>query len=500
MGLNLIQKIEFFYVIILIDKTYSILFNLIQKMVNQQTNKWMQELVSNFDNISVTNVSDTNYGDDNPNSAVMYTIFGKYHKLGPSMDEEDLIDEIQDATDVNWDEVSAIRKLSEFIMEEFSDQLNWVIVLFNRVMTKKIIDRFRKQLLIATKTPKVLDNLIDTKEKAMYVMLNVNEGMFNDIFNHVCVSGHVRLIELLLKDIRVTDDMFHSQFTDACQNGRTATVGVLLKDSRLTTDALNSGFISACGNDDHIIFDVLFTDPRITNDMINNGFINAYTVNNFRTVEILNTDPRITNDTINIAFGIVTKVYKTSRVLNQSILIILKHPYLTNNIFNQYVSSIYSTKYSHVKQPFDIEIYFDVLIQDQRITNKTLIVCFQYAYTRQNQNLNLLESMLKLNRNSVDFIAPVLINVFKHIDYKYDQMRQSSHNMSTVDHFQQEIVRIYITLNQFLKHDEVSLELLQSLRDTPLQNNIKYRRHDLRFSHTVGSSIRDEISRRGGQN
>jgi hypothetical protein len=470
----------------------------------------MQELVSNFDNISVTNVSDTNYGDDNPNSAVMYTIFGKYHKLGPSMDEEDLIDEIQDATDVNWDEVSAIRKLPEFIMEEFSDQLNWVIVLFNRVMTKKIIDRFRKQLLIAPKTPKVLDNLIDTKEKAMYVMLNVNEGMFNDIFNHVCVSGYVRLIELLLKDIRVTDDMFQSRFTNACQNGRTASVEVLLKDSRLTIDAFNgqfisacqtghaatvelllkdsrltedaieSGFTFACSNNDRTIFEFLNTNSRIKKTVVNNVFVNACRDNNLRIVELLITNPRI--NTINIAFGIVTELLEKSCVLNQLLFIILKHPYITNDIFNQYVNRIYNidNRYPYVKQPFDIGIYFDVLVQDQRITNETLIVCFKYAYN--NNNRNLLGSMLKLNRNSIDFIVPVLEEIGTITGRLYKIMK--IHSNYERDRARDVIKKINDLCCQFIKHEEVTLELIRSLR-SKLSSILQY--------HLIDAEIKRRI-------
>jgi hypothetical protein len=220
------------------------------------------------------------------------------------MDEEDLIFEIQDAPDVNWDEVSAIRKLPEFIMEEFSDQLNWLTILLNRQMTKKTINRFRKQLTIVVKGERFFDNLTDDRHLIMFIALEVCPELFKDLFNYVCSHNLINLVRVLLKDPRISAYSIGHSFVDACKNNHFATVEVLLKDPRVSVDSINGGFRSACCvKHCATTVEVLLKDPRVSRDSINGGFRSACCVKHCATtVEVLLKDPRVSRDAFN--FGI----------------------------------------------------------------------------------------------------------------------------------------------------------------------------------------------------
>ena len=229
--------------------------------------------------------------------------YGKYHNLEPSMDEEDLIFEIINAPDINWDEVSAIRNLPEFIMEEFSDQLNWLIILLNRQMTKKTIDRFRKQLTIVVKGEGFFDNLTDDGHLIMFTVLDVCPELFVTLFRYVCSHNLINLVKFLLKDPRISVYSINSEFTYECHNGRVAIVEVLLKDPRVSADSINDGFRSACRNKCHAaIVEVLLKDPHVSADSINDGFRSACRDGHMTIVEVLYKDPHVSRDSFN--FGI----------------------------------------------------------------------------------------------------------------------------------------------------------------------------------------------------
>ena len=209
-------------------------------------------------------------------SLKLHEIFGSYCRLRSNMSKEDLKYEILINQDIDWDEVSAISTLPEFIMYEFRYQLNWKIILFHRPMNKKTIIRFEKYLLDAAETPNIIDDL----SKILLKNPLVTSEMINAGFMWVCRNNRPAIVESLLKTSLITSEMINCGFLWVCRNNGPAIVKLLLKTSLVTPQMIDDEFSYACRNNRLAIIELLLKTSLVTPKMIESAF--SYVCHNKR--------------------------------------------------------------------------------------------------------------------------------------------------------------------------------------------------------------------------
>lgn len=229
----------------------------------------------------------------------MHEIFGSYCRLKANMSKEDLKYEILINQDIDWDEVSAIPTLPEFIMYEFRYQLNWKIILFHRPMNKKTIRRFEKYLLDAAETPNIIDDL----SKILLKNPLVTSEMINAGFMWVCHNNRPAIVESLLKTSLITSEMINKGFLWVCRNNGPAIVELLLKTTLVTPQMIDDEFSYACRNLRLTIVKHLFKTSLVSPHMIDYEFSYACKNNRPTIVELLLKTSLVTSETIDTEFS-----------------------------------------------------------------------------------------------------------------------------------------------------------------------------------------------------
>lgn len=309
--------------------------------------EWINDLGSEFDKISVSNltISDTesshtekpyvkkqscNTVDTIDNIDILFEIFSKYKKFDRNLDEEELIFEIIECEEVDWFEISIMSNLPEFIMDEFSNQLNWVIILLNRKMLKRTLNKFKRELFNATKTHNFVNKLSTIDN---YVIINnilfINEELSTPIFVNACKNGNAHIVKLLLNNFKISNDNINVAFLYACEHNYDTMVEILVNDIRVTNKSFSIGFIDACKNGYVVIVRTLVNDSRNTPQIFNAGLVAACAKKHLLVVGFLARNFKITPSTFKSLFN---KACSNGQV--NIIQPLADNPSLTINIMN----------------------------------------------------------------------------------------------------------------------------------------------------------------------
>jgi hypothetical protein len=182
------------------------------------SNELDPEFINDLDNVSLTETDglsvrgkyDAHLAYAKTNAYILKKTFANYIDFDEDdeeIDEDDLIFMIQDYNNIDWEEVSMLPKLPEFIMEEFQNKLNWYTILTNRRMTVKTIKRFKTQLFHVTNRESFRNELNASNTHLLILLLIVNEKLLKRIFRdpmYYDISDEWE--SLLMKSFLITKD------------------------------------------------------------------------------------------------------------------------------------------------------------------------------------------------------------------------------------------------------------------------------------------------------
>ena len=299
-----------------------------------------QDVSVDFDNLSVAENSSVMYYTDMNRAArtaanefnTLKRIFGTHDDFSAYSYNEELILAIRHSREIDWNEISEISDLPEFIMDDFSDKLKWKILFFNRRMTKKTMKLFRSHLIKVINSDDFIMKLNDSNTHVLDIVLNLNDKLIPNVFAHgytnshgeiierlfdnpsitksmtneamrsACKNGHFEIVKLLENDPRIDNLCFSIKFHEACKKGHLEIVKSLVNDPRIANDDFCTGFQSACRNGHTEIVKSLVNDPRIANDDFGNEFYWACQNDHLDVVKLLVNYPRIDNNYFSVGF------------------------------------------------------------------------------------------------------------------------------------------------------------------------------------------------------
>ena len=307
-----------------------------------------------------------------------------------------------ESNNTNWDELSSTSDLSESIMEEFSDKLNWLLILFNRKMIKKTIKRFKHQLTLATKHKEFLTKITADKLLNIYIALELNSELSESIFVYVCMKGYNKIVEGILKNYTITPSSINEGFLDAfnnitnIDNSYVATVKIIIEMTDIKFETINESFIAVCMNGYTTIADTFIKKlcreigkpigkiGRAEAATIDKGFIIACEYNYVEIVNII---------LENIGFKVNTVHDEFLRACDDNRTDIVS--ILIDNICVNSDLNIFNRGFENACSSGNIDI-LNILIDNQHITPD--IIANGFLAACENKQLNVVNNLILNNR------------------------------------------------------------------------------------------------------
>jgi hypothetical protein len=271
--------------------------------MRESINELDPDFIDNLDNISLTETDGLSTAGRfnehlayvNSNAYTLKRTFAKYIEFDDG-DEDDLIFAIQDSENINWDEVSMLPKLPEFIMKEFQNKLNWNLTFFHRRMATKTIKLFKKHLFNVTNRTDFLSKLNDTNANLFDIIVNVNAELTFKIFNQACQNNYVKWISTLLQYYKnISSREIKYIFYESCHHtSQLSIVRVLMNNPTISPEDIQHGFMLACYYKSMPVFNILIDNPAISPKTVTDLVIDSCKMNRIPIIEFLLNNKKIT--------------------------------------------------------------------------------------------------------------------------------------------------------------------------------------------------------------
>jgi hypothetical protein len=255
--------------------------------MNETLNQLDSDFINDLDNVSLTETDglsvrgkcDARLAYAKTNAYILKITFAKYEEFD-EYDEEDLIFAIQDSENIDWNEVSMMPKLPEFIMEEFHNKINWFLVALNRRMTLKTIKRFEKNLFGVTNNDLFLSKLDDSNTHALNIILSINNNKVKLMFTMAYRNNYNKMISILINHYNIGTLELLEAFKFACKGGNASFISILIDNPAIRRHDISEEFKDACASNNESTIDILSNSGLLTREIITNALRNIVQASN----------------------------------------------------------------------------------------------------------------------------------------------------------------------------------------------------------------------------
>lgn len=315
------------------------------------------------------------------------TVFGKQINLD-KISKEDIIFSIRTNKNIDWDAISEIRNLPEYIMSEFKTRIKWKKILFNRPMTSETVNKFKEHLVNIINYTGFMESLNDDNLHVLDIVIDLNKDLVPHILMHACKMGYTCMYNILVDNPIITDKNLYAACNHAYENDHIEIFRQLIMNPRVDSNIVNYCMVKSCETGNTKMIAVLIKHPNLERNALKCGLQEACEKNTFETIEYLNINSYLDDELIDAtliaacqydAIRIIEYMFSNRNITPENLV---KYFYISG-VENSLVVLEYIYRNYDVSSGIDDTFHaaceknnmgiFDILLADDRLSNDMVV-------------------------------------------------------------------------------------------------------------------------------
>lgn len=311
------------------------------------------------------------------------TVFGKYIDLDQTS-KEDIIFAIRTNKNLDWDAISEIKNLPEYIMSEFKTRIKWKKILFHRPMTSETINKFKEHLSKATNYTGFIESLNDDNLHVLDIVIDINKELIPNIFIHACKMGYMCMYNILVDNPGITNKNLYIACNHAYENDHSEIFRRLIMNPRIDSNIINYCMVKSCETGNIKMIEILIKHKSLECNAIKGGIQEASEKDMLESIEYLNDNGYLDEELIDTTL-VAASQYDAIRIIGY----LFSNRNITQEIISKciYISGVENSPvvFRYIYDNYDISngiddtFYavcennnrdiFDVLLDDKRLSD-----------------------------------------------------------------------------------------------------------------------------------